>query len=252
MVTDCRGKVAVVVGGTRGIGRETVLALADAGATVITTGRSRQDAEKVTGLARERGVDALPLPFDVSDPAASEEAMALVEDRFGSIDILVANAGINPYFARAEDLTPEMWDEIIDVNLRGLFFAVQAAGRRMLASGGGSIVSVSSVTATKGTARGLPYTAGKGGLDAMTRTLAVEWADRRVRVNAVAPGYIETDLTADLRANEGLRQMVVDQVPLDRFGIPSEIAALIVFLASDAASYVTGQVVFVDGGMQVR
>lgn len=250
MVIDCEEKVALIVGGTRGIGRATALALADAGATVVPTGRSEEDAETVATLARERGVDALALPFDVSYPAASQEAVATVEDRFGSLDILVANAGINPYFMRAEDLSPEIWDEILDVNLRGLFFAVQAAGRRMLETGGGSIVSVSSVTATKGTERGLPYTAGKGALDAMTRTLAIEWADRGVRVNAVAPGYIETELTAGMRQNEGLRQMVIDKVPLDRFGTAEEIAALIAFLASDAASYITGQVVFADGGMQ--
>lgn len=250
MVIDCTGKVALIVGGTRGIGRATALMLAVAGATVVVTGRSQDNAEKVAGMARERGAQALALSFDVSDPAACERAVVDVVEGFGAVDILVANAGINPYFTRAEHLTPQIWDEILDVNLRGLFFAVQAAGKRMLAAGSGSIVAVSSVTATKGTKRGLPYTASKGAIDAMTRTLAVEWADRGVRVNAVAPGYVETDLTAGMRANDSLRQMILDKVPLSRFGTAEEIAALIVFLASDAASYITGQVVFADGGMQ--
>lgn len=247
---DCSDKIAVVVGGTRGIGRHTALALADAGATVVPTGRSVEGCEEVAGLVRERGVDAHPLPFDVSDPDASEAAMAAVADRYGRIDVLVANAGINPYFVRPEKLSVDEWDHVMRVNIRGLFFAVQAAAGRMLDQGSGSIVSVSSVTAAVGTLRGLPYTAGKGALDAMTRTLAVDWADQGVRVNAVAPGYIETDLTEAMRGHAGLSKMLLDRTPMRRFGTPEEIAEVIVFLATDAASYITGQVIYVDGGMQ--
>lgn len=248
---DVTGKVAVVVGGTRGIGRAATLALAEAGATVIPTGRSKENAERVAEEAAGLGVDSFPLVFDVADDKASRAAMAGVVDRCGTIDVLVANSGVNPYYERAEDVTPEMWDGLMGVNLRGLFFAIQAGATHMLRDGGGSIVSVSSVTAQTGTLRGMPYVAGKGGLDAMTRTLAVEWADRGVRVNAVAPGYIETDLTEGMRGHEELSGMLLDKTPLGRFGTPAEVAGLIVYLASDAAGYVTGQVFAMDGGFGV-
>jgi len=247
---DCKGKVSLVIGATRGIGRATALMLADVGADVVVTGRSAESVEHLSGLLANRGVKSMALAFDVAEPTDSLRAVERTVDNFGRLDILVANAGINPYFTRAERLSPEAWDEVMGVNLRGLYFAVQAAGRVMLGQGRGSIVSVSSVTAAVGTLRGLPYTATKGGLDAMTRTLAVEWADRSVRVNAVAPGYVETELTEKLRGHESLSKMILGRIPLNRFGEPEEIASLIVFLASDAASYITGQVMYVDGGMQ--
>jgi 3-oxoacyl-[acyl-carrier protein] reductase len=187
--------------------------------------------------------------LDVTEPDDSRAAVEQVLRRFGRIDVLVANAGTNPYYKRAEDVTPEMWDALSAVNLRGLFFAVQAAARPMLAHGAGSIVVVSSIVAVRGMLRGVPYVATKGGLDALVRSLALEWADRGVRVNAVAPGYVATDLTAGLSRNEGLYAEALAQVPLGRFGEPGEIGQLIAFLASDAASYITGQSYLVDGGM---
>ncbi|MBX9647033.1 MAG: SDR family oxidoreductase [Xanthobacteraceae bacterium] len=247
-MANCKGKVALVVGGTRGIGRASALELAAAGATVIPAGRLIEGAEAVAAEARVFGVEAFGLSLDVGDPSASRRAVDEVVSRCGKLDILIANAGISPYWDRAENITPEMWDEVMNVNLRGAFFAVQAAGRQMLKQKSGSIVSISSVTAVFGVSRGLPYVATKGGMDSMTRSLAVEWAPY-VRVNGVAPGFVATDMTHGMQQNEGLKQSVIDMGLLGRLAEPEEIAPTVVLLASDAGSFITGQTFIVDGGM---
>jgi len=241
-------KIALVVGATRGIGRAAASALGKAGATVITSGRSLEAAQNVSSEIVAAGGVSQPCVIDVTNTELTQAAIQQIVQQFGRLDVLVANAGISPYWKRSQTVTPAMWDEVMQVNLRGLFFAVQAAGAQMLTQGSGSIICISSVTAYVGVPRGLPYVASKGGLEAMTRSLAVEWAPLGVRVNSVAPGYFETDLTQGLRDNAALSAALLKTIPMGRFGKPRELGGIIVFLASDEASYVTGQSFIIDGG----
>jgi NAD(P)-dependent dehydrogenase (short-subunit alcohol dehydrogenase family) len=185
---------------------------------------------------------------DMSDEEQVQDMCSKVLEHWGSIDVLINNAGINPFYKRAEHTSRSEWQQIIDVNLSGVFFACKHAGRAMLDQGAGSIVNVTSVAAKVALDRTTAYCAAKAGVERMTAELGLEWAKRGVRVNAVGPGYFATDLTEGLRGNDMLASQIAGRTPMGRFGMPDELVGACLFLASDAATYITGTTLMVDGG----
>ncbi|MFC7070224.1 SDR family NAD(P)-dependent oxidoreductase [Halobaculum lipolyticum] len=250
---DLSGRVAVVTGGTRGIGRAVALGLANAGADVVPTSRTPDDVADAVSAVEDRGVDSLACPTDVTDTADVTELFAAVETELGGVDVVVNNAGVNPESALGppEATTEDAEAFLLDVNLRGALRCARAAAECLRASDGGSLINVASVGGLVGLPRQHPYVASKHGLVGVTKSMALDWAPD-VRVNAVAPGYVLTDLTADIEGNDRLMESIRDRTPLARFAEPAEIAGPVVFLASDAASYVTGACLAVDGGWTAR
>ena len=246
---DLAGKIAAVTGGSRGIGRATSIALAEAGAFVLVNYRSNEDAAKETlRLIEEAGGKGELLGFDVADPESVDRGLKEAIGRHGRIDILVNNAGISIDQLLLR-VSPTDLDMTWATNVNGPIYCAKACIRPMMKKRWGRIINLSSVVAESGNPGQVAYSSSKAALLGLTRTLAREYASRGITVNAVAPGFIETDMTADLP--DAARQAIVDQTPLGRIGSPEEVAAAVVFLASEEASYITGQVVRVNGGMHV-
>ena len=246
---DLSGKVAVVTGANTGIGQGIALALAQAGADIALVARS--DASETAALIRQTGQRVTIIAADL---ATIEPCGRIVEEtlrHLGGLDILVNNAGI---IRRndALDFTEEDWDAVLDTNLKVAFFLAQASARHMVGHGGGAIINIASMLTFQGGIRVASYTASKSGIGGLTKLLANEWAAKGINVNAIAPGYIATNNTAALQADETRNRQILERIPAGRWGEPSDLGGAAVFLASDAARYVQGHILAVDGGWLAR
>jgi NAD(P)-dependent dehydrogenase (short-subunit alcohol dehydrogenase family) len=241
------GKVAVVTGGTSGIGRALSLGLADAGADVIATARRQQQVDDTANEIEARGRKALRVSSDVGDRASLDTLCSVVMERFGKVDILVNCAGIIKRKPTL-DLPEEEWTNILNTNLTGTLRACQVFGRPMLERGSGRIINIASLNSFVALSEVAAYAASKAGVASLTRSLAVEWSKKGVTVNAVAPGVFRTDLNAQLLDSTPRGQELLMRTPMGRFGKTEELVGAVVYLASDSASFVTGQILVVDGG----
>jgi gluconate 5-dehydrogenase len=242
---DLSGTVAVVTGGGRGIGLEIAKGLARHGAKLVLAGRTEAT------LATAAAEIGQPASVQVADVAREADVLALrdaVLHRHGKIDALVNNAGINPIFRGIERISLEDWQSIIDINLTGTFLCCKHIGRVMVEQGRGSIINISSVAGHVGLLRSVPYCASKGGVEMLTRALALDWAKQGVRVNTLAPGWVDTYLTHGLLEHDVHGKRLLDHTPMGRFATAADMVGAAVFLASDASAYMTGQSLLMDGG----
>lgn len=246
------GSIALVTGGSRGIGEEIAVSMAESGADVAVVARSEDALKETADRIGDSGGKAMAYPVDVTDAVEVKAMFEDIEANLGPVDVLVNNAGTNPFFGDARNLDLDTWDKILSVNLTGAFYCAQEFGQRVgERDGSGTVVNVASVGGVVGLPQQAPYTASKHGLVGLTKTLAVDWAPN-IRVNALAPGYVKTAFTEGVRKNESIREKILRTIPQERFSEPEEIAAAVVYLASEAASYSTGEVHVVDGGLSAQ
>lgn len=241
------GRVAVVTGASRGLGRAMALALAEAGADLALVARSKGDLEETAAGVETLGRRALVLPADVTQPPEVEAAGRQVLDAFGRIDVLVNNSGLAVVKPLVET-TSEEWHAVLETNLTGAFNCCRAIGPAMIARKAGKVINLASVLGAHGLSGYTAYSASKGGIIALTRTLAVEWARHNIQVNAIAPGWFLTPMNAPAFADEQIRDRLLREVPARRVGKPEELGPLVVYLASPASDFMTGETVFIDGG----
>ena len=244
-----KDKVALITGAARGIGKAIALLFAEAGADIAVGDVNIEEAEKTCLEIEALGRKSLALEIDVTDYAKVEEAVNKILDKFAKVDILVNNAGITK-----DNLLLRMsqveWDAVLDVNLKGTFNCIKAVSRPMIKQRRGRIINIASIIGIIGNPGQANYSASKAGIIALTKTAAKELASRNINVNAVAPGFIQTEMTA--RLAEDVREKMKEAIPLNKFGEPLDVAAVCLFLASEDSSYITGQTIVVDGGMVMQ
>ena len=245
------GKVAIVTGGNAGIGEAVAKRFADEGASVVVTGRRQQELDRVVSGIRHNKGKALAVAGSVTDEAHAQDVTQRTLDSFGHIDILVNNAGIGDFGKRLHETDDATWTSVLDVNLTGVFRMTRAIVPQMLKQGRGAIVNISSIASLVGIPTVSAYAASKGGLDALTRAVAIDYATDGIRCNVVNPGLIDTPMAAPLMANPDMLQPILAQYAIRRPGTPEEVANMVLYLASDEATWVTGGTFTIDGGMTV-
>ena len=244
---DLSDKLAMVTGATRGLGEVSAKALAKAGADVAVCGRDLSGLERVSKDIKKMGRESTGFVFDVTSSNSVRDGVDRILDHFGRIDILVNNAGVN-YRTFLLDYPEEQWDLVINTNLKGYFLVAQAVAPQMLERGYGKVINMSSIMGKVGLPEQLAYAASKGGVNQITKVMALEWAKEGIRVNAIGPTYFETELVAQLRNDPERFRSIVERIPMGRWGRPSELEGVVIFLAAPASDFITGQTIYIDGG----
>ncbi len=244
---DLTGRVAIMTGAGRGLGRTMALALAAAGADLALASRTTPELESLAEEIEALGRRAIAVPTDITSPDACEALVTAAVERLGRLDILVNNAGTNVRKSALE-ITPDEYDFVIQTNLKGYFNGARAAGRRFVEQGSGKVINISSILGSVALPNQAAYASSKGAIDQLTKVLAIEWATANVQVNGLAPTYFETDLTRPLYDDPERKAFIEERTPMGRWGQPHELAGAVIFLASDASDFVTGQTILVDGG----
>lgn len=247
---DLSGSVALVTGSTRGLGEAAAKAVARAGADVAVCGRKPSDLERVSNDIRGMGRKSAGFELDVLSKEKVEKGVSEILAYFGRVDILINNAGINhrePILGYPED----KWDLIINTNLKGYLLVAQAVVPQMIENGYGKVINISSIMGTVALPELVAYAASKGGVDQLTKVMALEWAKKGVRVNAIGPTYFETDLVKQLRNDRKRFNFINERTPVGRWGYPEELAGIVIFLAASASDFITGQTIYIDGGWTI-
>lgn len=247
---DLEGRRALVTGSSQGIGFALAQALGEHGARLVLNGRDPVRLGHATEMLREKGLEATPAAFDVTDPESVEKAIVEIEDQQGPIDILVNNAGMQ-YRTPLEDFPHDRWDALLKTNISSVFYVAQAVARYMIARGEGRIINIASVQSELARTGIAPYTATKGAVRNLTRGMAADWAKKGLQINAIAPGYFKTPLNRALIENPEFSAWLENRTPAGRWGEVDELKGAVVFLASDAASFINGHTLYVDGGLTV-